>query len=98
MTTSQLYYATARALLIGIDSYQDARLTPLGEAEHDAQIMAETLSAAPYGFQVETLLGAGATRKNIAAALGSLALPTPDTVSKKTKTGLSESPVFILVL
>lgn len=67
--TYEPHYEQSHALLIGIDTYQDPRLAPLGNAEDDAQTIAQVLVAEPYNFNVKLLLGAEATRDTILDAL-----------------------------
>ncbi len=62
-------YSGSRALVVGIDSYTDGRFVPLGEAEADAKLMADVLSAPPYSFQVDGLFGKDATKAAIQDAL-----------------------------
>jgi hypothetical protein len=71
-------YGSSIALVIGINSYQDARFVPLGEAEADAQAMANLLAGAPYNFTVDLLLGEQATRSNILQHLFRLRSAQPD--------------------
>jgi branched-chain amino acid transport system substrate-binding protein len=68
-TEYQPSYSNSLALIIGINSYTDQRFVPLGEAEHDAQALAEVLAAPPYGFQTTLLMGHSATRQAILQAL-----------------------------
>ena len=69
MTTYQPFYATARAVLVGIDDYQNPQFSPLGRAEQDARDLAAVIAAPPYDFDVSMLLGADATRQAILDAL-----------------------------
>jgi hypothetical protein len=65
-------YDRSYAVVIGIDSYQHSSLFPLSKAEEDALSIQETLSAKPYNFQVDLLLGSNATRQSITGALNNL--------------------------
>src|SRR5690349_412833 len=71
-------YGESHLLAIGINSYQDPRFVPLGQAEADATSMAELLSKPPFSFVAETLQGPQATRQAILAALFRLRRATPD--------------------
>ncbi len=62
-------YDNSYAIVIGIDTYKDPKLRSLGKAEEDARSIAEVLSAKPYNFQVDLLLGSQATQKAIKRAL-----------------------------
>jgi hypothetical protein len=62
-------YENSYAIVIGIDTYKDPKLRPLGKAEEDASSISDVLSAKPYDFQVEMLLGEQATQKAIKRAL-----------------------------
>jgi formylglycine-generating enzyme required for sulfatase activity len=62
-------YNSSYAIVVGIDTYNDPKLRPLGKAEEDAQRIHDVLSAKPYNFQVELLLGAQATKRAITRAL-----------------------------
>jgi uncharacterized caspase-like protein len=61
-----------RALIIGINDYNDPKIPDLETAVNDAQAMANLLRER-YGFQVELLLDRKATRKAIYQALRNLA-------------------------
>ena len=61
-----------RALIIGINDYNDPKIPDLKTAVNDAQAMANLLRE-HYGFQVELLLDRKATRKAIYQALRNLA-------------------------
>ncbi len=65
----QARYDHSYAIVIGIDTYKDPKLRPLGKAEKDASSMKEVLSGDPYHFQVELLTGLKATRRAITQAL-----------------------------
>lgn len=60
-----------RALIIGINDYQDQSIPDLNTAAKDAQQMAQTLES-NYGFQVQLLIDEQATKKNIYQALRAL--------------------------
>jgi len=62
-------YIHSYAIVIGIDTYRNPLLRPLGKAEADARSINEVLTAKPYDFQVEMLLGQQATRQAITQAL-----------------------------
>jgi len=64
-----------RALIIGINDYQDPKIPDLETPVNDAKAMAELLRER-YGFQVKLLLGRKATKKVIYKALRSLASST----------------------
>lgn len=51
-----------KALVIGIDNYEDA---PLLNCVNDAQDIQLVLDSSEYGFQVNVLLNEEATRRNI---------------------------------
>jgi hypothetical protein len=68
----QLRYENSYALVVGIDTYSDPRLVPLGNAEADARSVSEVLAAPPYGFEVRQLLGGEATRDAVLEALYAL--------------------------
>ena len=61
-----------RALVIGIDGYDDPAIPDLSTAAHDARAVAEVLSK-QYGFVVQTLLNQQATRRGIYGSLRKLA-------------------------
>ncbi|MDM8567758.1 caspase family protein [Candidatus Halobeggiatoa sp. HSG11] len=63
------------ALVIGINDYQDSRVTTLDTPVNDAQAIAKLLKN-NYGFQVTALINAQATRNNILAEFGSLTQKT----------------------
>jgi hypothetical protein len=58
-------YGNSYALLVGINSYQDPRFVPLGEAEQDAQRLMEVLQAPPHDFLVRCIMGEAATKEAI---------------------------------
>jgi len=64
-----------RALIIGINDYQDPKVPDLKTAVSDARAMAELLSG-HYGFQVKLLLDRKATKEAIYRALRNLASST----------------------
>ncbi|MFH1075560.1 MAG: caspase family protein [Pseudomonadota bacterium] len=67
-----------RALIIGINDYQDAKIPALKTAVNDAKAMSELLGKR-YGFKVKLLLNQEATKKTIYQALRDLASSTqPD--------------------
>ena len=67
-----------RALIIGINDYQDPKIPDLETAVNDAKAMAELLRER-YGFQVKLLLDRKATKEAVYLALRKLALSTkPD--------------------
>ena len=67
-----------RALIIGINDYQDAKIPDLKTAVNDAKAMSELLRD-HYGFKVKLLLNREATRKTIYQTLRDLASSTqPD--------------------
>jgi hypothetical protein len=72
MTQYQDKYNNSYAVIVGIDNYRHPRLRPLGNAEEDAQNIANVLSNKPYNFQVNLILGETATRKAITQALSKL--------------------------
>ncbi len=61
-----------KALIIGIDDYEDPKITDLKTAVNDANSMTKILRD-KYNFKVETLLNREATRKAIITALRNLA-------------------------
>ena len=63
---------TYRALIIGINDYQDPKIPDLKTAVNDAQAMAEILHE-KYGFEINLLLGSQATERGIYNALRRLA-------------------------
>ena len=63
---------TYRALIIGINDYEDTKIEDLKTAVNDAEAMAEVLHE-KYGFKVRLMLGSQATRKGIYNALRNLA-------------------------
>ncbi|NDJ35330.1 MAG: CHAT domain-containing protein, partial [Chloroflexi bacterium] len=65
-------YTHSYALVIGINSYDDPRFSPLGAAEADASAFASLMAGPPHHFRVRTLLGADATRQAILEALHTL--------------------------
>ena len=65
-------YDNSYAIVIGIDTYKNPRLRPLGKAEEDARNIAEVLSSEPYNFQVDLLLGEIATQRTITRALNKI--------------------------
>jgi|GEM_PF-3258499 len=69
MAEIQAGYIHSYALVIGINSYTDPRFVTLGNAEEDAAAFAALISIPPYKFEVTTLLGSKATRKEILEAL-----------------------------
>ena len=71
-------YNNSFALVIGINSYSDPQFAPLGKAEEDARRFADLIMAAPFGFDVTTLLGKDATREAIETALFQLRATMPD--------------------
>jgi formylglycine-generating enzyme required for sulfatase activity len=79
---SSLYqpqYSNSYAIVIGIDTYLNPCLQPLGKAEEDARSFADVLSAKPYNFQVDLLLGQEATRSAITQTLNKITkLSQPD--------------------
>jgi formylglycine-generating enzyme required for sulfatase activity len=78
MSEYQPHYEKSYGLVIGIDTYSDPRFMPLGNAESDAQAIAEILSGEPYGFDVNLLLGEEATKRAVVGALGRLRSTQPD--------------------
>lgn len=68
----QARYENSYAIVIGIDTYKDPKLRPLGKAEEDSLGMKEVLSGDPYNFQVELLIGQKATRRSITQALNDI--------------------------
>ena len=68
----QAVYANSYALVVGIDTYKNPRLRPLGNAEQDAQDIASVLQGEPYNFQVTLLLGEKAARRAITQELNRL--------------------------
>ena len=67
-----------RALIIGINDYQDAKIPDLKTAVNDAKAMSELLRD-HYGFKVKLLLNREATKKTIYQTLRDLASSTqPD--------------------
>jgi formylglycine-generating enzyme required for sulfatase activity len=67
-----------RALVIGINDYEDSKIPDLETAANDARAVAEVLRGR-YGFQVKLILDRKATREAIYKALRSLASSTkPD--------------------
>jgi len=78
MAVYQNSYADSYLIAVGIDSYSDARFSPLGSAESDARAVAEVLQAPPYNFNIRLLLGIDATKKAIIDALGELRVTLPD--------------------
>jgi len=67
-----------RALIIGINDYQDPKIPKLKTAVNDAKAMSELL-VKRYGFKVKLILNQEATRKTIYQALRDLASSTkPD--------------------
>jgi len=65
-------YANSYALVVGINTYKNPRLRPLGNAEQDARDMASVLQGEPYNFEVSLLLGEKAARKAITQELNRL--------------------------
>ena len=65
-------YNKSYAIVVGIDTYKDPNLRPLGNAEADARSINDVLSTKPYEFQVELLLGENATRRSITQALNKI--------------------------
>lgn len=61
-----------RALIIGINDYEDKRIPPLKTAINDAKTLAEVLRD-KYGFQVELILDHKATKKALYKSLRNLA-------------------------
>jgi len=64
-----------RALIIGINNYEDPKIPKLKTAVDDAKDLAQLLSA-HYGFQVQLLLNSKATKEAIYQALRNLAIST----------------------
>src|SRR5689334_5147065 len=71
-------YTASHALVIGINSYDDPRFVPLGQAEEDAASVADLLKATPYNFNVSLILGKAATRQAILGELFRLRRTNPD--------------------
>ncbi|NDJ35336.1 MAG: caspase family protein, partial [Chloroflexi bacterium] len=76
--TFKPFYANSYALVIGVNTYQDPSFVPLGEAEDDAQRVAELLEAQPYNFKVRLILGEEAIQQNILQAMYDLRSTGPD--------------------
>jgi len=69
---------TYRALIIGINDYQDPKIPDLETAVSDAKAMAKVLLER-YGFQVQLLLDSKASKKAMFQSLRELAISTkPD--------------------
>jgi hypothetical protein len=64
-----------RALIIGINDYQDTRIPDLETAVSDAKALADLLGE-KYGFKVTLLLDCNASREAISKALRDLAKST----------------------
>ena len=62
-----------RALIIGINEYQDTKIPDLTTAVNDGRVLAELLQKR-YGFSVKTLMDRKATRKGIYTALRQLSV------------------------
>lgn len=71
-------YEKSHALVIGINSYTDTRFVTLGQAEADAQAVADLLASPRYGFKVHTLLGEDASKQAILESLFELRATNPD--------------------
>ncbi|MGF1504926.1 MAG: caspase domain-containing protein, partial [Anaerolineae bacterium] len=71
-------YENSYALIIGVNSYTDPSFAPLGEAEEDAEILADVLSSEPHNFRVRTILGEQATKRNILQSMYDLRATEPD--------------------
>ncbi|MGF1506491.1 MAG: caspase domain-containing protein [Anaerolineae bacterium] len=71
-------YEKSYALVIGIDSYRDPALVPLGQAEDDAAQLADLLESERYNFSVRRLLGEEATKRAIQRSLYQLRKTEPD--------------------
>src|SRR5262245_33861943 len=74
----QPIYVNSMALVVGINEYADPRFPPLGNAEQDANNMADLLAGSKFQFNVTRLVNAEATRQNIMAALFNLRSCGPD--------------------
>ena len=70
------FYANLYALVIGIDTYRDARFRPLGEAEKDARLMQQALKG--RGFKIASLMGKKATRQSVSTKLAELVKVTQE--------------------
>lgn len=71
-------YTASYLLAIGINEYSDPMFQPLGNAEQDARDLAGLLSADPYGFEVQTLIGEQANKAAVLDALYNLRSVDPD--------------------
>jgi hypothetical protein len=78
MTDYKPTYETSYALVIGINSYRDPALAPLGNAEEDASQLADLLESERYKFKVKRLLGEKATKRAIQQNLFQLRQTEPD--------------------
>ncbi|MCP3875364.1 MAG: DUF1566 domain-containing protein [Desulfobacteraceae bacterium] len=68
---------TYRALVIGIQNYQDPKIPDLKTSLNDAKAVADILQD-KYGFEVESLLDGSATRQIMYSKLRDLALKTKE--------------------
>jgi len=62
-------YSESHLLAVGIDTYTDPRMVPLGNAEADATAVASLLAAPPFSFSTQLLLGKQATKQAVQDAL-----------------------------
>jgi hypothetical protein len=71
MSNSAQAKSTNRALLIGVNDYQDAGIKDLSTAVNDATFVGQVL-ADEYGYEITSLTNENATKKNIYSSLARL--------------------------